>query len=92
MVKRVYAHLGEVRHRSDLVDNGWSSTWIGSAIGSSAWVWRGRLLLGTLLGAGVLRARKTPTARKCYRGLSFQRAGDRTRTGDVQLGKLAFYH
>jgi hypothetical protein len=21
-----------------------------------------------------------------------QRAGDRTRTGDVQLGKLAFYH
>jgi hypothetical protein len=22
----------------------------------------------------------------------FQRAGDRTRTGDVQLGKLAFYH
>jgi hypothetical protein len=24
------------------------------------------------------------------RGL--ERAGDRTRTGDVQLGKLAFYH
>jgi hypothetical protein len=22
----------------------------------------------------------------------FVRAGDRTRTGDVQLGKLAFYH
>jgi hypothetical protein len=22
----------------------------------------------------------------------FLRAGDRTRTGDVQLGKLAFYH
>jgi hypothetical protein len=23
---------------------------------------------------------------------NFWRAGDRTRTGDVQLGKLAFYH
>jgi hypothetical protein len=22
----------------------------------------------------------------------YKRAGDRTRTGDVQLGKLAFYH
>jgi hypothetical protein len=25
-------------------------------------------------------------------GQELYRAGDRTRTGDVQLGKLAFYH
>jgi hypothetical protein len=42
--------------------------------------------------AGVPRARKTPPRPKSRRGRSFQRAGDRTRTGDVQLGKLAFYH
>jgi hypothetical protein len=26
------------------------------------------------------------------RSEEYNRAGDRTRTGDVQLGKLAFYH
>jgi hypothetical protein len=64
MVERIYAHLGDVRHRA----------------------------LGTLLRTARSRTRKTPTARKCHRGRSLQRAGDRTRTGDVQLGKLAFYH
>jgi alpha-tubulin suppressor-like RCC1 family protein len=45
-------------------------------------------------GQRTARARtlKTPPTPKCQRGMSFQRAGDRTRTGDVQLGKLAFYH
>ena len=33
-----------------------------------------------------------PTQPKSRWATSFQRAGDRTRTGDVQLGKLAFYH
>ena len=47
---------------------------------------------GRTLQSRVRPKRTTPTARKCYRGKSFQRAGDRTRTGDVQLGKLAFYH
>src|SRR5215207_2564126 len=37
----------------------------------------------------VLRARKTPRTPKSLRGETFQRAGDRTRTGDVQLGKPA---
>jgi hypothetical protein len=34
-------------------------------------------------------------AHSCRSGAApggFVRAGDRTRTGDVQLGKLAFYH
>jgi hypothetical protein len=36
--------------------------------------------------------RKNLTRPKSRQAKSFQRAGDRTRTGDVQLGKLAFYH
>ena len=36
-------------------------------------------------------ARKNPASAEVEAGKSFQRAGDRTRTGDVQLGKLAFY-
>jgi hypothetical protein len=35
---------------------------------------------------------KNPLRQKSQRGKPFRRAGDRTRTGDVQLGKLAFYH
>ena len=39
------------------------------------------------------QAKRNPPPRpKSKRGRHFQRAGDRTRTGDVQLGKLAFYH
>ena len=47
---------------------------------------------GNVTGAGDPRARKSPTQPKSRQAGSFQRAGDRTRTGDVQLGKLAFYH
>ena len=32
-----------------------------------------------------------PRNRKQLQGIPLDRAGDRTRTGDVQLGKLAFY-
>jgi hypothetical protein len=71
---------------------GSSSTSTGWVIGCSGLDFEGRLTLGRTLSGGVRRARQTPTARKCHRGKSFQRAGDRTRTGDVQLGKLAFYH
>ena len=39
-----------------------------------------------------LSKRNPPPRPKSKRGNCFRRAGDRTRTGDVQLGKLAFYH
>src|SRR5689334_16624015 len=47
-----------------------------------------------LLDTGEPRQLETrsPDATKSRRARRFQRAGDRTRTGDVQLGKLAFYH
>ena len=35
---------------------------------------------------------KSPADRSRSGEVGFRRAGDRTRTGDVQLGKLAFYH
>jgi hypothetical protein len=35
---------------------------------------------------------KTPDTSNLASGEQLRRAGDRTRTGDVQLGKLAFYH
>jgi hypothetical protein len=38
------------------------------------------------------RTLRPPAFRKRRDFNEFQRAGDRTRTGDVQLGKLAFYH
>ncbi len=86
---RTWATSGTARRSSSTAS---SSTSTGSAIGCSGWGFEGRLSLGRTLRPRVKPKRKTPTARKCYRGKSFQRAGDRTRTGDVQLGKLAFYH
>ena len=93
MVKRIYAHLGDVdtAPRSSR-DRGRAATSSGWGIGCSGWGWRGRLLWGMLLPAGEQRARETPPRPEVEEGKSFQRAGDRTRTGDVQLGKLAFYH
>ena len=35
MLRRVYAHLGDVRHRSEVVEFRWNSTSSGWAIGSS---------------------------------------------------------
>ena len=53
MVRRVYSHLGEVRHRSDVVEYRWRSTSSAWVIGSSGLVSGGGLTLGrTLLGRG----------------------------------------
>jgi hypothetical protein len=38
------------------------------------------------------RTMRPPALRNHRPFTNFRRAGDRTRTGDVQLGKLAFYH
>lgn len=38
MVERTYAHLGEVRHRSEIVEFASGSTSRHSAIGSKSWV------------------------------------------------------
>src|SRR5215208_3863419 len=40
---------------------------------------------------GYPPAKKNAGQRKRLSGIALARAGDRTRTGDVQLGKLAFY-
>ena len=45
-----------------------------------------------LCAAADMTRQKNPAGTQVSAGKSFQRAGDRTRTGDVQLGKLAFYH
>jgi hypothetical protein len=71
---------------------GSSSTSSGSEIGCSGWVSRGLLSLGRTLRVRMRRPRKSPTRPKSRQARGFLRAGDRTRTGDVQLGKLAFYH
>jgi hypothetical protein len=92
MVKRIYAHLGDVRHRAEVVEYRVEQHLERLGDRLQRLELAGRLLLGTLLRAGILHARNTPLRPKSRRGKSFQRAGDRTRTGDVQLGKLAFYH
>jgi hypothetical protein len=43
-------------------------------------------------GAWETRKAASGMAASFVAGLRLPRAGDRTRTGDVQLGKLAFYH
>ena len=45
-----------------------------------------------MLGVRSAADAKNPAATEVEAGRELQRAGDRTRTGDVQLGKLAFYH
>jgi hypothetical protein len=48
MVRRVYAHLGDVRHRSEVVEFGWSNTSIGLAIAFNGAAWQGFLLPRTV--------------------------------------------
>ena len=48
--------------------------------------------LRTGAGRGVTAREKGPRSRSAEAFDHTVRAGDRTRTGDVQLGKLAFYH
>jgi hypothetical protein len=92
MVRRVYSHLGEVRHRSAVVEFRVEQhiERLGDRLQRLGL--RGRLLLGTLLAGTTGPKRNPPPRPKSKRGNYFRRAGDRTRTGDVQLGKLAFYH
>ena len=92
LVRRVYAHLGDVRHRSEVVEYRLEQHL--DRLGD-------RLQRLVLAGASVTRNATTdearletesPDATEVTSGEDLQRAGDRTRTGDVQLGKLAFYH
>jgi hypothetical protein len=51
-----------------------------------------RFVLGRIIAGGGAPGTTNPDSTEELPGQSFRRAGDRTRTGDVQLGKLAFYH
>jgi hypothetical protein len=52
----------------------------------------GPFVTGNVTTSGDADGTKKPDATEVTSGEELQRAGDRTRTGDVQLGKLAFYH
>ncbi len=53
----------------------------------------GRRTTGTTTGTGIESAEERPQPATQVRDRRKEkRAGDRGRTGDVQLGKLAFYH
>jgi hypothetical protein len=45
-----------------------------------------------VVGSGGAKDRENPATTEVEAGKILLRAGDRARTGDVQLGKLAFYH
>ena len=93
MVKRIYAHLGEVRHRVEVVEYRIEQHLERLGDRLQRLGLRGPFVTGNVTAEGGAADTKKPRpAPKCHRGPSFQRAGDRTRTGDVQLGKLAFYH
>ena len=92
MVRRVYAHLGGVRHRADVVEFrveqhverlGDRLPKLGLPMPS---------VTRNVTTEGEEEGMKTPDASELTSGEQLPRAGDRTRTGDVQLGKLAFYH
>ena len=65
-----------------------SSALGGSAIGCSGPVWQGFLLPRTSPWKARAQKQLRPIRPKSYQARSFGRAGDRTRTGDVQLGNL----
>jgi integrase len=92
MVRRVYAHLGDVRHRAEVVE---------FRVEQHVERLGDRLPRLALPMPSVTRNVTTqvegedaemPDASELTSGEELPRAGDRTRTGDVQLGKLAFYH
>jgi len=64
----------------------WSNTALSStSIGGSAY--RGLLLLGNVTAGERRLQTSSPAGPEATAGEAVQRAGDRTRTGDVQLGK-----
>ena len=91
-MRRVYAHLGDVGHRSEAVEFRVAQHLERLGDRQQRLGLAGRLALGTTLRASAGTARKRLTRLRSRQARNFKRAGDRTRTGDVQLGKLAFYH
>jgi hypothetical protein len=92
MVRRVYAHIGGVRHRAEVVEFrveqhvellGDRLPRLGLPMPS---------VTRSVTTEGESEDTKKPDARELTPGEIPPRAGDRARTGDVQLGKLAFYH
>jgi hypothetical protein len=92
MVRRVYSHLGDVRHRSEVVEYRVEQHLERLGDRLERLGLSGPSVTGKDTASDGNTGKKTPPQPKSKRGRSFQRAGDRTRTGDVQLGKLAFYH
>jgi hypothetical protein len=91
-VRRVYPHLGEVRHRSEVVEFRVEQHLerLGDRLQRVGL--RGPFVTENVIGGEHLVETESPARPKSKRGKRLKRAGDRTRTGDVQLGKLAFYH
>jgi hypothetical protein len=87
MVKRIYAHLGDVRHRAEVVAYRVEQHLdrLGDRLRRLGF--RGTFDTGKDTAAGDAADAKNPDSTEVPPGESFQRAGDRTRTGDVQLGK-----
>ncbi len=96
MVKRIYAHLGEVRHRSEVVEYRVEQHLdrLGDRLQRLGLM--GPFVTGIDTAAESTEQMENPPETEVSAGEGdsedFDRAGDRTRTGDVQLGKLAFYH
>jgi hypothetical protein len=92
MVRRVYSHPGEVRHRSEVVEFRVEQHLERLSDRLQRLGLQGPFVTGNVTGGSPPSKRNPPPRPKSKRGKQFRRAGDRTRTGDVQLGKLAFYH
>jgi hypothetical protein len=92
MVKRIYAHLGDVRHRAEVVEYRVDQHLERLGDRLQRLGLSGPFVTGNVTTSGARKAGKSPPRPKSRQARRFQRAGDRTRTGDVQLGKLAFYH
>ena len=92
-MRRVYAHLGDVRHRSEVVEFRVEQHLERLGDRLQRLGLRGSFVTGKDTAGWGCSGHENPRQHGSAIGArSFQRAGDRTRTGDVQLGKLAFYH
>ena len=87
MVRRVYAHMGDVRHRSDVVEFRVDQHLDRLGDRLQRFGLAGPSVTGKDMRRELSWKRNPPPRPKSKRGRSFRRAGDRTRTGDVQLGK-----
>ena len=87
MVRRVSAHLGEVRHRSDVVEFRVDQHLDRLGDRLQRFGLAGPSVTGKDIAEGALLETKSPAPTEVEAGRSIRRAGDRTRTGDVQLGK-----